>query len=179
MLGRFRQSGGRSAICFYLPVWPTTCKYIQAEFGEFILAGLCLADAALGVGVVVVDELVKEWRLVRTKPYQMDLDDALALSDEDALARDMQALKVNRDSGRSYYMEVRHWQELPLHCFKWCCQCRGCLHHVTLQQDGRLVVHMCTLCNACSDFDLGIALDTHLLCRASTVFLVQSSQSAE
>ena len=81
----------------------------QAEFGEFVLAGLCLADFALGAGVVVVDELVKEWRLVRTKPYQMDLDDALALSDEDALARHMQALKVNRDSGRSYYMEVRHW----------------------------------------------------------------------
>ena len=80
--------------------------YTQVEFGEFILAGLCLADFALGAGVVVVDEGVKEWRLVRTKPYQMDLDDALALSDEDALARDMQALKVNRDSGRSYYMEV-------------------------------------------------------------------------
>lgn len=86
-----------------------SCKYVQVEFGEIMLAGLCLADFALGVGAVVVDELVKEWRLVRTKPYQMDLDDALALSDEDALARDMQALKVNRESGRSYYMEVRRW----------------------------------------------------------------------
>ena len=95
-------------ICYGLPVWLDTCNCAQAELGEFILAGLCIADFALGVGVVVVDELVKEWRLVRTKPYQMDLDDALALSDEDALARDMQALKVNRDGGRSYYMEVRH-----------------------------------------------------------------------
>lgn len=64
------------------------------------------ADFFIGVYVVVLDELIKEWRLVRTKPYQMELDDALALTDDDALARDMSALRANRGEGRSYYMEA-------------------------------------------------------------------------
>ena len=48
---------------------------------------------------------------VRTKPYQIDLDDALALSDEDALAKDM----FSRPSmhAPSAYM-----------------QARACTHHV-------------------------------------------------
>ena len=68
---------------------------------------LCLADFFIGACVVVIDELIKEYRLVRTKPYQKELDDALALTDEEALAKDMSALMANRGQGRSYYMEVR------------------------------------------------------------------------
>lgn len=71
-----------------------------------MLGALSLADFLIGVCVVVVDELIKEWRLVRTKPYQMELDDALALTDEDALARAMSALQASKAEGRSYYMEV-------------------------------------------------------------------------
>ena len=78
----------------------------QAEVGEVVLGALLLADFLIGMYVVVLDELVKEWRLVRTKPYQMELDDALALTDEDALAKDMSALRAGRAEGRSYYMEV-------------------------------------------------------------------------
>ncbi len=78
----------------------------QAEVGEVVLGALLLADFLIGVYVVVLDELVKEWRLVRTKPYQMELDDALALTDEDALAKDMSALRAGKAEGRSYYMEV-------------------------------------------------------------------------
>ena len=72
-----------------------------------MLGALLLSDFLIGGYVVVLDELVKEWRLVRTKPYQMELDDALALTDEDALAKDMSALRAGRAEGRSYYMEVR------------------------------------------------------------------------
>ena len=72
-----------------------------------MLAALLLADFLVGMYVVVLDELVKEWRLVRTKPYQMELDDALALTDEDVLAKDMNALRAGRPEGRSYYMEVK------------------------------------------------------------------------
>lgn len=72
-----------------------------------MLAILLLADFLIGTYVMVLDELIKEWRLVRTKPYQMELDDALALTDEDVLAKDMSALRAIRGGGRSYYMEVR------------------------------------------------------------------------
>ena len=72
-----------------------------------MLAALLLADFLVGMYVVVWDELIKEWRLVRTKPYQMELDDALALTDEEVLAKDMSALRAGRAEGRSYYMEVR------------------------------------------------------------------------
>ncbi|CAL5221484.1 g3685 [Coccomyxa viridis] len=87
----------------------------KAEVGEVVLGALLLADFLIGVYVVVLDELVKEWRLVRTKPYQMELDDALALTDEDALAKDMSALRAGKAEGRSYYMEataVAHPQTL-------------------------------------------------------------------
>lgn len=83
------------------------CCPLQAEVGEVVLAMLCLADFFIGACVVVIDELIKEYRLVRTKPYQMELDDALALTDEEALAKDMSARMANRGQGRSYYMEVR------------------------------------------------------------------------
>ncbi len=88
--------------------------HLQAEVGEVVLGALLLADFLIGMYVVVLDELVKEWRLVRTKPYQMELDDALALTDEDALAKDMSALRAGRPEGRSYYMEVTCLLTSPL-----------------------------------------------------------------
>lgn len=78
-----------------------------------MLGAVLLADSLIGGYVVVLDELVKEWRLVRTKPYQMELDDALALTDEDTLAKDMSALRAGRADGRSCYMEV--WRPMQLH----------------------------------------------------------------
>ena len=45
-------------------------------------------------------------RLVRTKPYQMDLDDALALTDEDALAKDMFS-RPSMAAPPSAYMQAR------------------------------------------------------------------------
>ncbi len=70
-----------------------------------MLAFVAAADFFVGSYCLVLDEIVKDRRLVRTKPYQMDLDDALALTDDDALARDMFARSSNRD-GKSFYMEV-------------------------------------------------------------------------
>ena len=94
---------------------------MQAEIGEVVLALLCLADFLIGACVVVIDQLIKEYRLVRTRPYQMELDDALALTDEEALAKDMTALMANRGQGRSYYMEVR---SITCSCMQ-CCPCRA------------------------------------------------------
>lgn len=72
-----------------------------------MLALLAGADFLAGAYALILDEMIKEWRLIRTKPYQMDLDDALALTDDDALGKDMFArLSANHSDGKSYYMEV-------------------------------------------------------------------------
>ncbi len=72
-----------------------------------MLAFVAGADFGVGSYCLVVDEIVKDRRLVRTKPYQMELDDALALTDDDALARDMFA-RSSQNDGKSFYMsEVR------------------------------------------------------------------------
>jgi hypothetical protein len=75
-----------------------------------LLACVSGADFAAGAYALVLDEIIKDWRLIRTKPYQMELDDALALTDDDALAKDMfTRLSATRNDGRSYYMEVYPW----------------------------------------------------------------------
>lgn len=78
----------------------------QASIGTALLGMLAAADALVGGYVIIMDELVKDRRLVRTKPYQLDLDDALALTDEDALARDMFARPS--PAGPSQYMQAGH-----------------------------------------------------------------------
>lgn len=78
---------------------------LQFRIGALALAFVAGADFCVGLYCLVLDEVVKDRRLVRTKPYQMDLDDALALTDDDALARDMFARSSQKD-GRSFYMEA-------------------------------------------------------------------------
>ena len=77
----------------------------QASIGTASLGLLTMSDALVGSYVVVLDECVKERRRVRTKPYQLDLDDALALTDDDALAKDMFA-RPSAAGPQSYYMQV-------------------------------------------------------------------------
>lgn len=80
---------------------------MQFRIGALVLAFVAGADFGVGSYCLVVDEIVKDRRLVRTKPYQMELDDALALTDDDALARDMFA-RSSQNDGKSFYMsEVR------------------------------------------------------------------------
>jgi hypothetical protein len=78
---------------------------LQFRIGALALAFVAGADFCVGLYCLVLDEIVKDRRLVRTKPYQMDLDDALALTDDDAMARDMFARSSQKD-GRSFYMEA-------------------------------------------------------------------------
>ncbi|CAL8468740.1 g8280 [Coccomyxa elongata] len=75
------------------------------RIGALVLAFVAGADLGVGSYCLVVDEIVKDRRLVRTKPYQMELDDALALTDDDALARDMFA-RSSQNDGKSFYMSI-------------------------------------------------------------------------
>lgn len=90
------------------------CYCLQFRVGAMVLALVAGADFSVGSYCLVLDEFVKDWRLVRTKPYEMELDDALALTDDDALARDMFA-RNSKNDGKSYYMEVTH----PFNCYRY------------------------------------------------------------
>jgi hypothetical protein len=57
-------------------------------------------------GFAILQSTCQDRRLVRTKPYQMDLYDALALTDEDALAKDMFS-RPSMQPSPSAYMQAR------------------------------------------------------------------------
>ena len=97
------------------------CRGAQASIGTALLGLLTLADVFVGGYVVILDECVKERRRVRTKPYQLDLDDALALTDDDALAKDMFA-RPSANGPQSYYMQAR--AHVPLALLPGACRCR-------------------------------------------------------
>ena len=98
----------------------SVCAAAQASIGTALLGLLTMADVLIGGYVVVLDECIKERRLVRTKPYQLDLDDALALTDDDALAKDMFA-RPSANGPQSYYMQVH-----PVNAGTDCCAFLAC-----------------------------------------------------